>query len=184
MRVRAWAATNFMVVSNSSSANDERGNLEKTRSALLRQLAKHFLAGLDHLPFALLRRFLVEATAFDLGEDARLFALALETTQCLLEGFVIANVNSCRHWRSHPLSVQFAQTQRPMRAPGRRGYHRRVLPVKIETHHTAARPQPVNSATGSVFDHRRRGDRFPVLVVDLAGLDFEVESRRTALTLL
>jgi len=45
-------------------------SLEQACPALLRQLAEHFLAGLDHLALADLGWFLVEPAALDLRKDA------------------------------------------------------------------------------------------------------------------
>jgi hypothetical protein len=147
-----------MVVSNSSSVNDERGNLEQTRSTLLRELAKHFLSRLDHLPLPLLGRFLIETAAFDFGEDASLFALALETAQRLFKGLVVSNVDSCRHWRTHLLSVRFAQ-------PSRDGARIRTirLPPSRRTVKTTSDP-PVE--WGFLADRRSKAARISVSAVD------------------
>ncbi len=79
--------------------------LEQTGATLLGHLAKHLLTGLNHFPLAALGRLFVETTPFHLREDARLFALPLKAAQCLLEGLVVTNCDSCRHEGSPPLGA-------------------------------------------------------------------------------
>ena len=86
------------------SPHDVRG-LEQTGAPLLGQLTKHLFTGLNHLPLPAFGRLFVETAAFHLGEDARLLALPLKAAQCLLEGLVVTNCDSCRHEGSPPLGA-------------------------------------------------------------------------------
>src|SRR5262245_32200695 len=65
-------------------------------AALFGELAKHLLAGSDRFSLAFRARLFVVLALFQLREDSRLLALALETAQRVLESLVFLDVNQ-RH---------------------------------------------------------------------------------------
>src|SRR5262249_14966209 len=70
-------------------------------AALLCELPQHLLPGGDGLPLLLGRGLLVVLTLLQLGEDAGLLALPLETAERVLEGLVLLHMDQ-RHVRITP----------------------------------------------------------------------------------
>ena len=73
----------------------------RRRATLLRQLAEHLLAGLNHLALSLGARLFVVLPLLQLGEDAGFFALSLETPHGVLERLVFLDMDQ-RHGHSPP----------------------------------------------------------------------------------
>src|SRR5262249_24242607 len=72
-------------------------------SLLLREFAKHLLAGLNHLALALGARLLVMLPLLQLGKDSGLLALALETPHGVLKRLIFFDVDQRqRHSPPYP----------------------------------------------------------------------------------